>query len=72
MRGKAMKWSKEHRDVYLYCSSLGIWRRVRCELSAGYDRCTAPAVMPRGTKFDGTAVLRDYEYLLYFTQVQVD
>ena len=45
---QAMRWSRTHTDTYHYYD--GVWLKVRCKIERGMD-CTAPKVLPRGTKF---------------------
>ena len=47
---KAMKWSRNHRDIYSYDHAGEVWVKIWCDLQ-GMD-CTAPHELKRGTKFD--------------------
>lgn len=53
MNGKAMKWSNNHRDIYVFQD--GQWVKILCNLQ-GMD-CTAPDTLPRGTEFDYNVTL---------------
>ena len=46
---KAMKWSKNHRDVYAYDGTR--WVKVSCSLCSSAV-CIAPLTLPRGERFD--------------------
>ena len=50
---KVMKWSETHRDTYVYSHKLRRWIKARCSLHG--MGCTAPATLPRGTKFSYNA-----------------
>jgi len=47
---KAMRWGRDHTDIYSYYTSAGVWLKGRCKIGRGMD-CTAPRELPRGTKF---------------------
>jgi hypothetical protein len=58
VRARRITWSKDHQDAYVYSFSNGTWVRVGCVIGPGPGmRCTAPPVLPRGFKFDGTVMV---------------
>lgn len=46
---KAMKWGSTHTDIYSFDDNR--WIKIECRLTDSGMDCTAPRVLPRGTKF---------------------
>jgi hypothetical protein len=58
VRARRITWSKAHADAYVYSPTRNAWIRVGCVAGPGEGmRCTAPAALPRGTRFDGTVMV---------------
>jgi len=46
------KYSKTHRDMYVYSTALKRWVRFGCSLPPAYD-CLGPSIMGRGQRWLG-------------------
>lgn len=49
---KVMKWSRDHKDIYIYLPEDEVWLKIKCIMGDKSLHCTAPQTLPRGTKFD--------------------
>jgi len=47
---KAMKWSNDHVDVYVFHKRDRVWIKAKCKLETHME-CVAPSTLPAGTQF---------------------
>jgi len=62
---KAMRWGSRHTDKYVYDHGSGKWIKAACSLDELGMYCTAPAHLPRGTKFSYNCCLTETEAYYY-------
>lgn len=46
-----IKWSRTHRDIYVYAQDEKVWVKAYCDLPEGFDRCLSGRILGRGAKF---------------------
>jgi hypothetical protein len=58
VRAKRISWGCGHYDAYVFNPNLNAWVWALCVVGPDPGmRCTAPPVLPRGTRFDGTVMI---------------
>lgn len=65
MKGKAIRYSKNHVHVYRFDGDSQEWIFVSCRMAGDMSRCTGETKpLPRGSKFDSDTTITEEELLL--------